>query len=245
MRRKLLIGSIVGIAIAALVVAIFLPAIAQTSQPSASNTSTIYLTGGVVILHLPPAGGNLTGRPTDLQITASYVNKGEGIWFGPGNTMQIALWVPNLNAYVPVAQITDNQNPAFLPWIQNVSRGGPLAQNIFVLNGNPTITTTGDIATVSLTVPINIKFGDPFPAFYKALNFTLPPLTLVFHPTGPAFATNSVTLNPTSGWTVQVSAVVEPAWTSVVIPQWLGATPLAVDGTIDVLGNVTYTPPAR
>jgi hypothetical protein len=246
LRRKLLIAIIVGVAFAALITAMFLPAIAQTTQTSPSTGASILcLTGGVVVLHLPTAGGNLTGRPTDLQITASYVNNGDGVWFGPGNTMQVALWVPDVNAYVPVAQITDNSNPAFLAWLQNVSRGSPLAQNVAILKGNLMVTTAGDIVTVNLAAPVNIKFGDPLPAFYKALNFTLPPFTFEFHPTGAAFATNSVTVNPTSGWSIQSSAIVEPAWTKVLIPQWLGATPVAFDGTINVMGNVTYTPPPQ
>ena len=200
LRRKFLIGTVCGITLAVLITAIFIPAIAQTNQDpnGTSGNSIVYLTGGIVTLNLPPGGGALAGRPTDLQIEGYFVYDGDEIWFGPGNSLQVALWVPERNAYVPIVLINDNQDPEFLTWVQGVTSGSPAAQNIIILEDNPVVTASGDIITVNLTVPVDIKFGDPLPAFWKTLNFTLPPITLEFHPIGAAFKADLVTTNPTS-----------------------------------------------
>jgi hypothetical protein len=247
MRLKSVLGgftvAILAFAAAALV---FIPTIAQSNQTAGiiSGSSVVHLKGGVVTLHLPPGGGNLTGRPADLQITASDVQSGEGVFFGPGLSVHVSLWVPDLNAYVPVASVSDNQNPAFYNWSQQVGRGSPVAQNtIIVSNGTLLVTSKGEIWTINMTKPVNIKFGDPLPAFWKALNFTLPPFTLEFHPIGVAFKTDLVTAVPTSGWTIQSSAIQQPAWTRVWIPAWLGASPIAFDGALNLQSNATYIPP--
>jgi hypothetical protein len=224
------------------------PSVADSSQstdPTITGNSIIYTNGGTVTLHLPPGGGALANHPTDLQIIASHVYAGDNFG-GTGDTLQVLAWVPTLNSYVPVAVITNNPNPQLYTWLKGLLAGSPAEQNIIQIQGSPDpleVHSTGDIATAYLTMPININIGDPFPSYFKALNFTLPPLTLEFHPIGAAFQSSTTTKVPSSGWTILQSAWVEPAWTRVWIPQWLGSGPLAMDGTITLDANVTYISP--
>ncbi len=255
MKKRIIFGAILAsLTIIVIAAALFLPSLVYSQQStsgvaqSTGNTgnSIIYATGGTITLHLPAGGGALANHPTDLLITASNVYNGEGVFFGPGNTLQLQLWVPTLNSFLPVATITDNTDPNFLTWIKVVTNGSVVAQNIVQVQGNPDplfVGRTGDIVTVNLTMPVNISIGDPFPAYMKALNFTLPPFTLVFHPIGAAFQGGTTTAIPTSGWSIKTSAWIEPAWTMVFIPQWLGSNYLASDGTITLDANVTYISP--
>ncbi len=255
MRKRIIFGTILGsLTIIVIAAALFLPSLVYSQQSTSgvaqsvtgNGNSILYATGGMVVLHMPAGGGALANRPTDLLITASNVYHGEGVFFGTANTLQIQVWVPPLNSFLPIATITDNNDPNFLTWVKSLTNGSAISQNIIQLQGSPDplfVGRTGDIVTVNLTVPVNIAVGDPFPAYLKALNFTLPPFTLEFRSIGAAFQTSTTTVSPTSGWTIQTSAWVEPAWTRVWVPQWLGSNYLATDGTITLDANITYISP--
>jgi hypothetical protein len=225
------------------------PSVAVSSQPAdpaGTLVRTLYLYGGNVYLHLPPGGGALANRPTDLYILVAHVYDATPS-LAPlgGDSLQVSVWCPTTNSYVQVAFLAATTDPNFSDFAKAVYAGTPTSQNIFHFTAGDQfeVDMSGDVITVTLTTPITITIGDPFPQYLKDLSFTLPPFTLEFRMIGSPYQTSSTAVLP-SGYTIQIpKGWFEPAFTRVMIPQWLGNASRAFDGTIASDETVAYYSP--
>jgi len=152
--RKIVFVTILGLsAIIVIAAALFLPSLAQSERalsvpssdqnvPSVADSSqgadptgtlvkTLYVYGGGVYLHLPPGGGALANRPTDLYIQAAFVYDATPNLAPVGDTMQVSVWCPTTNSYVQVTHITENNDPNFVAFANALYAGTPTSQNIF------------------------------------------------------------------------------------------------------------------
>jgi hypothetical protein len=239
LKRKLVL-TVAAVPLAVLfVVAVVAPTLGQTGSSNSNSQIVIGGSGGEVALQLPP--GN-PSHPTDLVIGVSRINSTPAV-----DVMSVYLWVSNSNMYVPVAEITDNQNQTDVEWIKSMVNGSPVwnppaAKNVFIVNNTTLeVTKVDDMIVANLTMPVNITLPAAF-----GNNFTLPPMTLYFHPIGASFNENKNFTIPFTNWTVTINAEVMPAWVQVHIPQWLGPTTSYKNvGEINVKTTVTYTPPAN
>lgn len=266
LKRKTILGTVLALSLAVTVVIVAVAPTIADAQSSA-GVATLYGNGANVVLQLPQAGGALANRPITLQIQAFDFDKRSD--YGGPDVLIILLWVPTVNSFVPVAGFTDNPDPAARAWHSQVSAGSPMAQNEFAVadkdleiwvergksSGSGCWTwdqygryvwdyDSEDITLIAnLTVSKDIKIGDPFPPFFKALNFTLPPLTLVFRGVGNAYSEKTTQVLP-SGWTVKTSSRVTPAWVQVSIPAWLASGRMQFDGYMEYFNPKIYSPPA-
>ncbi len=235
MKRKIVlpVAAVASVAVLLFVV-IVVPTLGQTGGTSSTTQMVTSGFGGSVAVSLP--SGNIT-RPNDLVI---FVTRSDTV---PAvDIMEISVWVPNSNMYLPVAIINDNTNQTVVNWVKAVVNGTPVwnppvTQNVFVVsNTTLEISNVEDTIVANLTMPINITLPPAIGA-----NFTLPPMTLMFHPIGTPFnAEKSVTV-ATTNWTISTNATVVPAWVQVNIPQWLGPFDYKNVGQINVKITSTYT----
>ncbi len=247
MRKRLVLATVLATCLAATIgVAIF--AQAQPTTPTAPDSSSNvvdFSDGGHVILQLPP--GNLTGNlthPTNLLIEVLHISNESD--FGGPDVMEIAIWSPNMNTYVPVAILSTNTNQSAIAWIKSVVNGTPIwnppmTQNYFVPTNSQLQVMLGDsgVLMANLTSPFNVTL----PAALGG-NFTIPPMTLMFVPIAAGFAHNESTLIPTSHWMINSSHTDVPCWARVNIPTWLGGYAAETVGTLTLNATSTYIPPA-
>lgn len=241
MRKRLILGTAAAIFLMVIIAfATVIPSLAESNQSNSTPTSTIHGTGGNVILQLPPGGDALADRPTALQITVSKVTSGEGEFFGPGDIMQVLLWVPQANSFVPVALVNNNPNPDLVSWMQSGPLNGtPIAQNILIVEPQELeIEINGDVVMANLTASQNITLSGPM----SGLSFSLPPVTLEIHGLGGSFSSTTSSALP-SGWNLTQTFDAQPAWVRVWIPQWLGSGYLAAPGTMVMNSTTAYTSP--
>jgi hypothetical protein len=158
----------------------------------------------------------------------------------------VSLWIPAQNGFVPVAQINNVSDPDLTSFLQdyynNTAVWNPLMHNIFNLdNKSLSVWREGSIIVANLTTPVTITL--PFNLMNGTLyapwgnqTFILPPLTMVFCPTAPAFPFEelfSLTPSPPlSGYAVNLTSWMSPAWVKVDIPMWVKAGWLECTGHI-------------
>jgi hypothetical protein len=215
MKKKLILGAILAICLAVIIaVSAVAPALAnKPSDPSASNVEYVYGTGGYVVLNLPQGA---LAKPLVFKISFQDVEKRSTK--GAENALEVALWIPALNKFSASAFIDDN--PTAVASLTKMFAGIPLLI-IQINKGDLQIWREDDTTIVNLTkpVPINYPAGPT-----QALSYTLPPMTLQFVKTGEVYEKLVSTSTLPSGWKTTSTKWNEPAWASVSIPSWIGAT---------------------
>jgi hypothetical protein len=275
MKKKRIFGAILTLSI--LLVAIVATVI-PTLAASTSNNSSVkeYVNGGIVTLQLPPAPDaappadpRTPSHPVDLVLAAFDIDKRST--HGAYDVLQISLWIPDTNSYVPVAVIndqTDIDGEEFLkelwgntPVWMNLPFPPPDFQNIisvadtdlevsrersWTYRGFGGDHDSSNTFKVTLTQPVTIHI--PFnllPAPYSAWGnqtFTLPPLTLTFHEIGDKFK-----FEETNSALVPFSGyTVKMSGNRV--PSWVQVNIPAWVGVLEVTGHTgtalfTYIPP--
>ncbi|MCW3999851.1 MAG: hypothetical protein NWE93_06400 [Candidatus Bathyarchaeota archaeon] len=243
MRRRFAVSSTLAVLVAAMLTAAVILASANPTPAASTGAVVTHGNGGIVTLALPPS----SSHPVNLRISVVDVSN-ESDYGGP-DVMEIYVWVPNMNSYVPVAILSTNTNASAIDWIKQVVNGTPIwtpptMPNYFTPNASQLQVWMDDdgVLMVNLTTSVNVTLPSALGG-----NFTIPPMTMMLRPIATGFAHNeSLTLaKPTySGWTINMTHTDVPAWVRVQIPMWLGTAPVETVGTIITDGTTTYTPPA-
>lgn len=94
-------------------------ALAHSDEGKRNDSSNVVFYGkhGEVIIQLPTGNPKVT-NVTSLKLIATHRDKKSA--FGESDILQVALWVPVANNYVPVATIMDNPNPDLLTFVHTV-----------------------------------------------------------------------------------------------------------------------------
>jgi hypothetical protein len=226
-----------------LLAATFVGVVAQTYANATTNTATstakdsAYGEHGEVVIQLPPPL-NATSHPTNLRLIAtSYDNRSD---FGTSSCLIVLLWIPATNQFVPVAHIKTNPDPSLDTYLQSFWNGtsvwNPLMHNIITVSSQAlNVWRDGSLIVANLTTPVTITL--PFnlmttaSAAYGNLTFVLPPLTLTFHPIGSPVPLHEASVLP-SGYTNDVTSLMNPAWVRVDIPTWVKGSWLEYSGHI-------------
>lgn len=136
MKKKLILGTILVLSLAITVaVAAVAPSLAGFASPANSDVK-FYGTGAKVVVQLPQGGAALASRPATLQFQVSDLDKRSD--YGGTDVLFVYLWVPALNGFIPVADISDNPDPAAIALIKGVWNNSfvwlpPLFPNVFQL----------------------------------------------------------------------------------------------------------------
>jgi hypothetical protein len=236
-----------------LLVAIVVGVVAQTFANATISTSPVdknkYAFGehGEVIVQFPQPStlpnSTQPSHPTTLRLIATSLDNRSS--FGPSSTILIQLWIPAANQFVGVAQIVANSNPDLPAYLQAIWNGtpiwNPIMHNIFVVNSQTlNVWRDCDKIIANLTAPITITL--PFNllttanAVYGNQTFVLPPLALTFIPTASPSplheVTNLLPSPPLSGYTVDITSLMSPAWVRVDVPSWVKGAWLECSGHI-------------
>jgi hypothetical protein len=215
---------------------------------------TAYGQHGEVILQLP-AGNPSISNVTTVRFVASEFN--EKSTFGAYDTFIVALWIPSINQFVPVAQINSVNNSDLDAFLRTIYLNTPiwntLMPNIIDLSSKDFSVWMEDgviianlTTTVKITLPFNLMVGTPY-ATWGNQTFNLPPLTLMFRPTAQSFDFKESTLlakPPFSGYTLDIKSHMSPAWVKADIPTWVKGAWLECSGHICTDLVQTAIPPA-
>jgi hypothetical protein len=219
-----------------------------------SSNVVFYGKHGSVIIQFPLGNPKVT-NVTSLKLIATHRDKKSA--FGESDILQVALWVPVANNYVPVAAIVDNSNPDWLTFVHTVFNNTqiwfpPNFQNVIVVDDKVLDVWMDDdvlMANLTSTIKISLPF-QTFPPFtYMGnLTFNLPPLQLMFRPTARSFhweeSSTVVPHPPLSGYTIKMTSMMSPAWVRVDIPLWVKGASLECTGHICTHIVETAIPPA-
>jgi hypothetical protein len=220
---------------------------ATTSPPVDKNKYAFGEHGEVIVQFPQPstvANTTQPSHPTTLRfIPAIFDNRSS---FGPSSSMIVQLWIPAANQFVAVAQIVASSNPDLPSYLQTLWNGTPIwnaaMHNIFIVNSQ-TLNVWRDCSTivanlttsVTITLPFNLLVGTAYVA-YGNQTFVLPPLALTFIPTvspSPLHeVTNLLPSPPLSGYTIDITSLMSPAWVRVDVPTWVKGTWLECSGHI-------------
>jgi len=223
--RKVL-GVVFALSIVILVAAL---APAFGHQPQNPKKEYIYASGGSIVLNLPEGG---KCNKTDIKFTIMNVDKRSTK--GAEDYIQVDLWLPTQSRFMTVAVINDN--PVALTSLKTMLSGLPFIQYIQVTNDELQVWKMDDKIIANLTKSVDIIFGNldgtPYASF-KALNFTLPAMTLTLVKTASVYdikeETTSYSAWPgASNWIVETKRWVAPGFAEVLIPSWLGTSPIPV-----------------
>ena len=254
--NKKVLGTVLALSLAAIIaVAAVVPALAygkKSDDDKSDSLTTFYGSGGNFNLQLPPG---VPSHPTDLRFEVFDFDRRST--FGSFGVMTVALWVPALNGYVPVAVVSDSPNPEFFDHAHTVLGGTPPwnpakgFSNIFPVSDTELeVNKRGNVLTAELTVPVEIAL--PFqnlPAFASLgdMSFTLPSIKIEIRGFDSTFkdeaVQNIVPHPPLSGYTITQNTINRPAWVRVWSTPWLGVAPQYTTGTLFVHVTRTYTPP--
>jgi hypothetical protein len=247
----------------AVVMAIASVSIAFANYRRDDSNVVVYGQHGEVVLQLPqpsnatpPAPPGTSSHPTCLRLIANDFDKKSE--FGAVDTLVVALWIPNANSFVPVAQIQDNSNPDYINFARTLYNNTPvwtgLTPNIICVNDNQLeVWKEDDVIMANLTMPVkitlpfNVMIGSPY-ATWGDQTFILPPMTLMFRPIAHGFDNHeSLTLlphPPLSGYTVDVKSWMSPAWVQASIPLWVKGAWIECSGHVCTHLTQTAIPPA-
>lgn len=259
MERRLLFGTVLALSVIITVAAIA-PALASNNRNDPAVK--FYASVGTVILQLPPApnkiGTATPAHPTDLYVAVADWEKPSAFGAAGHDLFYVALWIPQRNAYQPVAFITDNNDADFLNLIKTAWNGtwiwlerwfvpSPFFRNVITVEPDELeVSRHGDVVTANLTCEVNVYL--PFPglggewAAWGNQTFTLPPMSLEFRGIDTPFKSEFTATLP-SGYTITETGWEKPAWVSVEISQWVGGAPFRAVGATSHNWKVTYTPP--
>ncbi len=225
MNRKHL-GTVFVLSIVILVAAL---APAFGHQPQDPKKEYIYSRGGNVILNLPEGG---KCNKTDIKFT--FFDSDRRSTKGANDFIEVDLWLPTQSRFMPVAIINDN--PVALDSMKEMLSGLPFVQYIQVADDELQVWKNNDKIIANLTKAVDIIFGNldgtPFASF-KALNFTLPAMTVTLVKTASVYDIKEETASYSgwpgaSNWIVETKRWVAPGFAEVVIPGWLGTSALPV-----------------
>jgi hypothetical protein len=272
-KRSAYLSILALLSIVTLLSVIFLSAGLATSQ----QNTVQYINkgaGGLVYLNLPPAPNSTSpsvppgtpSRPSDIQLRPYDLT--ESNFAGAHDAILVYLWVPQRNAYTPVALITDASNTSiyqqiwnnsFIWYKMNTSDASLLniiqvsdtELQVWSQNSQTGSTQCPDMLIANLTRSVNITLVFnlwPQPQqSWGNLSFTLPPLTLTFREiSDKSYYDSTLFSSLPSGWKYQPTAEMRtPAWVEERVPAWLGdASPLEVVGHIDWGYSQTFLPPS-
>jgi hypothetical protein len=250
--NKKFLGPFLALFLAVIIaVAAVVPALAHGNKgddDKSDSLTTFYGSGGNVKLQLPPGDPS---HPTDLDFVVFDFDRRST--FGSFDAMIVALWVPKLNGYVPVAVVSNSPNPEFFNHAHTVLGGTPPwnpaaeMRNIFEVSDTEfEVHKRGDVLTAELTVPLDLalnfsKVTGPL-KFLGDLSFTLPPIKIEIRGFDSTFKDEAVS-KTLSGYTITQNTINKPAWVRVWSAPWLGFAPQYTAGTLFVHVTRTYTPP--
>lgn len=236
-----------------LVITIAITIVAPTFATTKNNcnNSNKRINHGTVEISLPPGGGALTGRPTDLVLLAYDYDKSMSYT----DALVVAMWIPAMNRFVPLAVIADqvpnddikklwNNSPVYLE-----SNGVVIRNNLITVADKQLQVWTEEsrynnaedvVLTANLAEAVQLDFnGLPSATFGSA--FKVPALTLMFRQIADGFAHEETQSFP-SGYTLTSTHTDLPAWVHVSMPAW-GYSP-TTSGTIIYHETSTILPPA-
>ena len=265
MERRLPFVTVLALSVIIAVAAIA-PALANHNQDGSygdDDAITFYSIAGAVILQLPPApnktGTGTPAHPTDLAIQVAHWQKSSAFGAVGHDLLFVALWIPQKNAYHPVAYITSNNDTDFLNltktawngtwiWFERKLVPSPFFRNVITVEPDKLeVARHGDVITANLTREVNVYLpfyglGGEWAAWGNQ-TFTLPPMSLEFRGIDTSYK-DEMALTLPSGYTLTEAGWAKPAWISVNIPQWLGNnTHFRAAGDTKHNWKVTYTPP--
>ncbi|MBT0158479.1 hypothetical protein G4O51_00675 [Candidatus Bathyarchaeota archaeon A05DMB-2] len=265
MRKKLVLGTILTLSL--LIVSVVV-AVAPVIAGPKDNSIDLYGTGARVGLALPPPGvgpppAGVAAHPTDLNIAVwDYDRRSET---GAHDFMQIQVWVPAINAYLPIALVMDIPVPEWLKkeW-NHTSMGYYYEANGVVRHSNMFSVAdkelevwtessyygggrklcdykSADTIYANLTKPLFINYTSPNPSIGN-LSFTLPPMTMRFIKIAEGWYTEVV--STPNNWVFAIKEIQTPAWVEVTIPSWIKLAGIETTGHLSLHGSVSNTPPA-
>jgi hypothetical protein len=209
------------------------------AQPTQSNNFAYTGNGGVVSLQLPSGA---TSHPVNLRISVMAIDSTSD--YEGGRIMEVYLWMPAMNSYLPVAIVSTSTNQTVIDTVKSIVNGTPIwtppaMMNFFTATPDQLqITMDGQALIANLTTSFNVTLPDS-----SGGNFTIPPMTLMFIPIADGF-THSETIGiPSSNWTITMVETDVPSWIRVSIPMWLGGAPMETVGAMMVNVTTTYIPP--
>ena len=135
----------------------------------------------------------MPAHPVNLVISVTHIDNRSD--YGGPDVMQIAVWVPTMNSFVPVAILSTNTNTSAITWIKSVVNGTPIwsppaLQNYFVPTPSQLqVTVNNSVVIANLTTSVNVTLPDALGG-----NFTVPAMTLMFVPIASGFAHNETTI---------------------------------------------------
>jgi hypothetical protein len=235
--NKKLLGTVLALAVIIAVAAVAPTLAHNPSTPPAPGTEYVYARpAATVFLNLPTGGVcNKTNIRFSVMDISAHSTK------GAEDYLDIRVWVPSKNSFIPVAIIDDN--PVTIDSLKKMLKGIPTVQPILVADSDIEVWSEGNTFIANLTKSVDIKIGDPAPQVYKDLNFTLPPFTLKFVKTGAIFEKTESTTTYPSGWKNTVTQWNAPAWAGVTIPAWAGSIVIPTAGVLHVKLNMVASPP--
>jgi hypothetical protein len=210
---------------------------------------------GTVEYNTPSGGGALANRPTDLIILAYDYDES----MNNTDLLAVAMWVPSMNSFVPVAVIGDQAPNAQIKTLWNNTavylevNGAVIRNNLVTVSDDQLEVWTEPARTINnhgyaneivlmanLTVPVQLDFTNlPAAAFGTA--FSVPAMSLMFRGVGNAFAHEETQRFP-NGYTIASVHIDIPAWVHIYVPAW-GYSP-TVSGSILYHETSTIVPPA-
>jgi hypothetical protein len=249
MKRSHLFGTILALVLAiSVAVATIVPALAHNKpeDPHAPGTLKSYGYGGYVLLQLPSP--STPSHPYNLRLGVNHFDERSAN--GEEDYIDIYVWCaafPGGSRFVWLGGITDSQ--AGFDFIKALYTGFVGAETSKkVEDMDLEISKKGDVLTVNLTKTIVYEIGDPWPQHLKDLNFTLPPMTLIFRGFDEVYKEEGApnTLAPPAsgaGWTQQRTDWRKPAWVEVSISAWYRQFLIHTEGYITTKFAMTWTPP--
>ena len=238
MRKRLTFSVALTVCLAVLITAaIFVQA---QPNPTVSSNVVTYTNGGNLYLELPQGVPN---HPVNLRISVSSISSRSD--YGGSNVLELYIWVPTMNSFLPVAILSTTTNASAIAWLKSVVNGTPIwtppaMPNYFTPTPSQLqVWRDGSVIMANLTASFNVTLPSTLGG-----NFTIPPMTLMFRPIASGFAHSETLVVPTTGWTITTKHTDLPAWVRFTCPKWVGLGQIETAGTIVKNDVTTYTPPA-
>jgi hypothetical protein len=229
-----------------------------TTSPTVDKNKYAFGEHGEVIVTFPPPStlpnSSQPSHPTTLRFVAAIYNDRSS--FGASSSILIQLWIPAANQFVGVAQIVASSNPDLPAYLQTIWNGtpiwNPIMHNIFIVNSQTlNVWRDCDKIIANLTAPVTITLPFQLTATNAAWGnqtFTLPPLTLTFIPTASPSPLHEVIpllpSPPLSGYVLDITSLMSPAWVRVDNPTWVKGAWLECTGHICTDLTEVEIPPA-
>ncbi len=250
MNKKLFYGFVVSFCLVTLLAAALNSALATRFPPATDqNVPPASTTVGNVIVSLPPGGGALAGRPTDIRLVIYDYNATRNYT----DALFFYVWIPSLNIYNPMAIILDQPPVDQMKAVWNntaiyLEVNGTVIRNNFKIVADNQLdvwveSAHGDEDTVlnaNLTVPVALDFTNLPPAVFGT-NLTVPAMALMFRGVADSFY-HQETFTLQSGFKITTTHYDVPAWVRINIPTWIGGQ-TETSGTILVREVTVVTPP--